>query len=204
MTRLAASVTFAVILVGCAHQPPPTTRPSLATTQPYFWVDQPAAVQIVAVDFQRLWDACEEAAREYNFILSRQDYRNGVITTNPLISKQWFEIWRNDVQTGEDLADSSIATYRRTLRFEFERQQDGRFASTPKVVIERYAQAERPITSSVYLRNTFRTQRNYHPVGSAEADVGVYLPQRYWYPTGRDIALEKDIARHVQHRLDEP
>lgn len=203
MRRMEASTPIglgivAAILCGCAQQPKPTTRPSIATTQPSYWYAQPACSEVAATDFKKLWNACEESARHYGFVLDRQDYRGGALTTDPLISKQFFEFWRNDVQTPEDLADSSINTYRRTLRFVFTKQPGGGFVVTPYVLIERFAQAERPISSQVYLRNAFRSQGGPQRAGTPEADRGVYLPTRYWYATGRDQVLEKDVAKQVQ------
>ncbi len=188
----------AIILCGCAEQPKPTTRPSIATTQPSYWYAQPASSEVSATDSKKLWNACEESARHYGFVLDRQDYRGGVLTTDPLISKQFFEFWRNDVQTAEDLADSSINTYRRTLRFVITKQPSGEYVAAPFVLIERFAQAEHPVSSQVYLRNAFRTQGGTRPAGTPEADRGVYLPTRYWYATGRDQVLEKDVAKQVR------
>ncbi len=193
-----------VIAIGCAqHQPPPTTRPSYATTQPAYWLDQPSPAHVDAKDFDSLWEACAQVARDYGFFIDRQDYRAGLITTLPLTSKQFFEFWHNDVQTSEDLADSSIATYRRTLQFQFSRQADGSYEVAPSVLIERYAQAEQPITASVYLKNAFRTQtsKRHRMVGSREIDRGLLLPTRYWYATGRDTVLEIDIAKKVGEKL---
>jgi hypothetical protein len=197
---------IAICISGCAptHQPPPTTQPSAATTQPDFWLGQKPVAKVTFRDFQQLWNACEATARDYGFALDRQDYRAGVITTAPLVSKQFFEFWRNDAQTAEDVADSSLNTYRRTLRFNIAKDSGGGggYSATPEVLIERYVQAERPITSSVYLRNAFRTTRGLHPIGTHESDRGVFLPQRYWYSTGRDEVLEADVATHVRRKLD--
>ena len=205
MTRLSLVVVLStgLVVIGCAHQPPPTTRPSYATTQPSYWLDQPSPAHVDAKNFDQLWEACKQTARDYGFFIDREDYRAGLITTLPLTSKQFFELWHNDVQTAEDVADSSIATYRRTLQFQFSRQADGSYEVTPSVLIERYAQAEQPITASVYLKNAFRTQtqKRHRMVGSREIDRGLMLPTRYWYATGRDTVLEIDIAKKIGEKL---
>ena len=198
-TRTALFLLGIIIAVGCAHQPPPTTKPSYATTQPSYWIAQPAAVHVTSSDFDRLWKACEEAARSYGFYLDREDFRAGVITTYPLISKQFFEVWRNDVQTAHDLADSSVSAYRRTIRFTIKRLPDGTFDMTPVIVIERKALAEHPVSASVYLRNAFRNTRGTRSAGTAEADEGIRMPSNYWYATGRDTVLEKSVAKSVEH-----
>jgi hypothetical protein len=187
--------------VGCTHRPPPTTRPSLATTQPSYWLDQPAVATVKASDFDKLWSAAERVARDRGFVIDREDYRDGLLTSQPLTSKQWFEVWRSDVQTPEDLADSSMATYRRTLSIEVEKKPDGTYEASPYVLVERYVQSERPITSSVYLSRAFSGRQRHRRQGSAEADRGIRLPSRYWYPTGRDSVVERDIAKAMAHRV---
>ena len=202
---VASTVLITMILAGCQiHQPPdaPTTRPSLSTTQPSYWLSLPAAATNESSDFEQLWKACDKAARHFGFVLDRLDRRMGVITTQPLISKQFFELWRPDVATADDLERSSLATYRRTLRFQIQKLDGGRgFRATPSVLIERQAVAERPIVASIYLRQAFRADHRHHPSGTPESDQGILLPQQYWYPTGRDTALEKQVAENVQKRL---
>ena len=124
-----------------------------------------------------------------------------MITTQPLTSKQFWEFWRNDVVTLEDLANSSLATYRRTLRFDIEKRDAGGYAASPRVVIERYARTESPITASVFLHNAFRSTRGSRIYGTLETDRGIYLPRQYWYATGRDEALEKNVAGELRKQL---
>ena len=177
------------------------TQPSIASARPAYWLRKAPTVTIEASDFETLWRACEESARHFGFVLDRLDYRGGVITTQPLTSKQFWELWRNDVATLEDVGNSSLATYRRTLRFDIEKTPAGGYVAAPRVVIERYSRSETPITASVYLRNAFRTQRNARTYGSRESDRGVYLPRQYWYATGRDEVLEKNVASEVRKQL---
>ena len=196
-------------LGGCITRPqnPAATQPAtavnLATTQPSYWLDQPAPASASANDFQRLWTASEDVARDFLFRLDRQDYRAGLLTTRPMVSAQWFEPWRRDVRTAADRNESSLATIRRTIRFEFNQQGDGAYRVTPKVLVERQALAEQRITSSVvyqqYFRRPLRPQDR--PRGTRESDVGIRLPGRYWYPIGRDEAFEKALAEAVQKKV---
>jgi len=181
---------------------PPATQPSTASARPAYWLRRPPVATIEAADFDQLWRACEESARHFGFTPDRLDYRGGVMTTLPLTSKQFWELWRNDVATLEDVANSSLATYRRTIRFDMDKTAEGGYRAAPRVVIERYARTETPITASVYLRNAFRTQRNSRAWGSRETDRGVYVPRQYWYATGRDEALEKNVASEVRKQLE--
>ena len=178
----------------------PTTNPTrLATTQRSYWTTQPSVVTVQNPSFDRLWTAAEDTAREYGFRLDRQDHRLGVLTTDPVTSKQLWEVWRKDTGNFSGTIDNSLDSYRRLVRFQFERIPGG-YAVTPRVIIERYAQAEQPIMSSAYLRYAFGGIRP-HPEGTKESDRGVYLPQAYWYATGRDTDLENQLAESLLKKL---
>ena len=208
-TRFHLVLLLAAALAGCVTQPqnPAATQPAtaidLATTQPSYWLDQPAPASATSHDFQRLWTASEGVARDFLFRLDRQDFRAGLLTTRPMVSAQWFEPWRREVRTAKDRNESSLATVRRTIRFQFDRLDDGSYRVTPRVLVERQSLAEQRITSSVvdqgYFRRPLRSQDR--PRGTRESDVGVLLPNRYWYPIGRDAALEKALAEAVQKEV---
>jgi hypothetical protein len=194
---------------GCqlSDSPPPpiitpTTNPTrLATTQRSYWTTQPAAVTVQSTSFNKLWIAAEDTAREFGFRLDRQDPRLGVLSTDPVTSKQLWEVWRKDSGNLTGTIDNSLESYRRSVRFQFEKIQNG-YAVIPRVIIERYTQAEQHIMSSVYLRYAFGGGGNrYRPQGTKESDRGVYLPQAYWYATGRDYDLENQIAESILRKL---
>lgn len=197
------------LLAGCitGKQHPAATQPSttidVATTQPSYWLDQPPTVVIHSSNFESLVSACEDAARDYLFRLDRIDYRAGLITTVPLVSAQWFEPWRQDNRTLADVEESSIATIRRTIRFEFTRLPDETWQVAPKVLVERQAISERRITSVVLYRNVFTSIRAAHlrPSGTHESDEGIILSPRYWYLLRRDPDFERVVARAVESHL---
>jgi hypothetical protein len=201
-----------LLVIGCATHPHPSTAPSTqmatdidpATTQPDYWYDQPGVASVEWDNFYKLWHTSEDVARSYLFRIDRVDYRDGILTTEPLVSAQWWEPWRRDVQTIDDAMESSLSTMRRTIRFEFTRLPSGLYRVTPKVLVERRSVAEHRITSVALYRYTFRPQRgSVHnmPYGTPETDVGIILPARYWYPVGRDEALERAIADRIAKRL---
>jgi hypothetical protein len=212
--RLLTLVTL--VMIGCATHSKSltaTTTPSTtqtatdidpATTQPSYWYAMPAVASAEADDFQTLWETCKDVARSYFFKIDRMDYRAGVLTTEPLVSAQFFEPWRRDVETIDDATESSLATIRRTIRFEITHDGD-RWRATPKVLIERRTIAERRITSVVLYRNAFKNVRGNKrdlPSGTRESDVGVYLASRYWYAIGRDETFERSIAERLQSHLN--
>ena len=207
------SITAMMFSAGCAANAPSLSESSSgvtevatdvdpATTQPTYWLDL-AALSVSANDFDRLWRAAEETARDFGFATDRTDYRAGLMTTVPLTSAQWFEFWRSDVRAPDDLAESSTATVRRTIRFEFTREPDGTFKCFPKVLVERQAIAEQRITSVTSYRAVYRrpARPGDRPRGTRESDEGVMLPSRYWYPTGRDQTLETALIDSLNEKL---
>jgi hypothetical protein len=194
----------ACVLTGCvAHVSELATDVDPATTQPSHWMVQPSAATVTSADFGMLFAACEDVARDYLFRIDRIDYRSGVLTTHPLVSGQWFEPWRLDARTQDDRMESSIATIRRTIRFEITRAGEQTWEMKPKVLVERQAIAERRITSVVLYRSVFTPARDSRGrlTGTVESDQGINLPQRYWYPQRRDEAFERAIAAAVEQRL---
>ncbi len=206
---LCAILSVLLLAAGCITeaQHPAATQPSTwqdpSTTQPSYWLNQPAEVTIHGDDFEKLWKACEQSARDYMFQLDRQDYRSGLLTTVPLTSAQWFELWRQDVKTINDAELSSIATIRRTATFQFQKNPDGSYDVTPRVLVERQTIAEKRITSVTTYSGIFALARdpNDNPSGTPESDQGIIIRPRYWYALGRDAALERDLARSVEKKL---
>jgi hypothetical protein len=206
------SAVLVVVFSGCITKPqnPAATQPAtaidLATTQPSYWLAQPAAAQVQARDFDALWDVCKTTARDYLYALDREDYRSGVITTVPLVSKQWFEPWRPDTGTAYDVLANSLGAIRRTLRFEVSRNaDDGTYTVTPKVLVERESILERRVTDVSQYRFAFSGPATKIPPREAvtlEPETYPDVPIKYWYPTGRDTVMEKQVAERVRHALE--
>jgi hypothetical protein len=195
-----------VLVGGCA-----TSKPAAPTTQmatdvnpieatPAYWLDQPAVTSVESRDFDKLWSATDRAARDRFFVIDRADYRSGLMTTQPLVSSQFFEPWRRDTVTFDDTLLSSLATIRRTLRFEFTRQSDGSFQMIPKVLVERQVITERRITSTALYTSIYDPGTG---AGTRESDIGLRLDPRYWYAIGRDDALERKLAADVRKQVSE-
>ena len=152
-----------------------------------------------STDFNALWKACEKSLVARNFRIDRRDYRSGVLTTYPLISKQIFEPWRTDTLGAKAVAESTLATIRRTVRIEFALDEaEGTYTATPFVDIERYTNAGRRITSTAMYRSAYRRTEAR---GSREADQGLTMPSRYWYSLGNDPTLEAALANSIKSRL---
>ena len=211
---LPSSILVFLLITSCIGKPqnPAATRPAtdidLATTQPSYWLDQPAAdrAQVQSGDFDALWESSKSVARSYLFSIDREDFRAGLITTEPMVSKQIFEPWRPDTGKLGDAMMNTVASMRRTLRFEVERdEQTGAFTVTPKVLVERLAILERRITSVLQYRGAFAGPAAPARFSVARDDTPlVDLPARYWYPVGRDSKMEQQVAARLRDRLKQP
>ncbi len=206
MTRRAAVI--AILALGCIAKPqhPAATQPATianrATTQPSYWYAQPASNVVIASDLDGLVDACRSVTRQFGFRVDRADYRLGLITSQPLISSQFFEFWESDIKSVKDSEDASMRTTRRTIRWDITRRDDGEFEAAPKVLVEHQTISEQRITSVALYRGAFnRTNTRERQMGTKESDEGIDIPLRYWYSVGRDQALERDLAAALRKQL---
>lgn len=213
--RLAGVVASLVIIAsgqtlftGCIGSPenPAATQPVTvsdpATTQAVYWLDQPAVATVTASDFEKLVHSTEAILRDYCFVIDRVDYRLGLVTTDPLVGAQFYEPWRRDNQTAEDVLRSSLGTRRRIVRVKVVRNEDGSFTATPKVILERQASAEKRITNVVAYRAPRKpADPRDLPRGTKESDQGILIPSKYWYAIGRDSALEQKLASEIEKEL---
>lgn len=194
------------ILAGCADNSPnlaPATRPALMSipadraTDDY-WLKQPAVASVTSRDYQKLWDACAQTLRNDQFDIDEEDYRQGVLTTWPMISKQAFEIWRSDAGTVYDVVEDSLQNIRRSVRFELSRGPDGTYVARPKVLIEQSSHPERRISA------VSEAAQAFVPLGEVPTrftEEGANIPNRYWYALGRDEAMERELANSVREKL---
>jgi hypothetical protein len=186
---LPAAAILAIFLPGCGGSDKPekivapTTHPfstdmdpKLAT--PTYWLTQPAASELTLSDFKKLWDTCEAVSYDYLFKISRRDFRSGILTTEPMLSKQWFELWRKDGPKVKDVQEASLGGIRRTIYFQFTQNPDGSYTVAPKVLVERESKLE----------------RKYRTGESDEATT-------YWYALRRDSEMEIRIVAALREKL---
>ena len=174
--------------------------PTLATED--YWWNQPPVVAVPHAGFEPLWDACKAEAHDRFFVLDREDYRLGLLTTLPMVSKQAFEPWRTDAVTVHDVAESTLGTIRRTVRFEVRKRDDGSFEMTPKVLVERFASVERRLTAISQYHEAFSAPRTFADSPDLSGDVTTeHALDDYWYALHRDPALERDLAASITRRL---
>jgi len=163
-----------------------------------YWFKQPAVASVVSRDFPSLWDACARTLINDQFEIDRQDRRLGILTTTPMISKQFFEVWRSDAGTPREILLDSLQTIRRTIRFDLTRRPDGSYLASAKVLVEQMAHPERRLTMAPQFTGAFAAIAE---TPSRTTEQGVEVPNRYWYALGRDPAMEKQLANSVRNKL---
>jgi hypothetical protein len=192
--RAATCLLLAASLAGgCAARksPPPAQRPAADQAAPATQLAAP----VHAANFGRLWRAIEQSLRTRGYTVDYADARAGVISRRPLVSKQAFEPWRGDTVSAAAVLESSLATVRRTVRFDVQRGAGGGYAATPHVLVERQARPEGQLTTPALYRRSFTADRR-----ARAGDPLTFAP--YWYEMGSDPALEHALAEDVRSRLE--
>ena len=204
-----AFVTF--LAPGCiadGKSRPPQERVTYVAKEqatPAYFMSQSPAAAATAADFDRLWQAIYRQTRNAGFTPDRQDYRLGVFTTRPLVSAQLFEPMRRDTGSFYGRLESTLATVRRTVRWDVTRGDDGTLTAVPKVLVERWSALEHRVTYSSQYQEIFALTREEQenlrlraldPAAFAEEPVAA----TYWYPIARDTDLERRLAAGVQDR----
>ncbi len=171
----------AVVLIGCAEkrQPPPQQA-------------------LVAHDasFEQVWDACVASLKEDDWQIDRGDRRFGLIVTKPEIGKQFFEFWRKDAASSEDLLNSSLHTIRRIVTIHIVKHGPMQFQ------IDVEARAQRVSIASNQLDSTVEASELTARQGVSRAPRRSYYPNLTWVDIGREPALEQVIMSNIASRLE--
>jgi hypothetical protein len=204
--RPLAAIAPLLVLAACAgnsNSAPPATQPAIMTAPAIqatadYWLNQPPVASVVSPDYPRLWDACARTMTDDQFEIDRQDRRLGVLMSYPMISKQFFEVWRSDAGTPIEVLRDSLQTIRRTVRFELVRRPDGSYLASVKVLVEQSVHPERRLTAEAQFTGAFASLAE-SPTRTTEQ--GVEVPTRYWFALGRDQPMEKQLADSVRNKL---
>ena len=147
-----------------------------------------------------LWEAIQETLRRGRFRLDRVDRHKGVVTTMPETSQQFFEFWRHDVDTREDLWESTLNLIRRRVRVNMVNADDGRSAELDVAVFkERLSSPDRQFNST---GSAFRFFGERLPSTTGAAKVTAADDR--WLKLGRDSAMEDYLLRSILDRAGMP
>ncbi|MCC7408936.1 MAG: hypothetical protein IT442_12760 [Phycisphaeraceae bacterium] len=167
-----------------------------------------SAVNPLAIDareYSRLFEASVLELRDLGFVVDREDYRFGQITTRPLTSPTIFEFWKPVNSTMGQAAQSTANLQRRTVQVFLEpARPEGAQAPTAEggelhagpyqlrveVMIERL---QRP--------DAFVSGASDRPLGSLTAHPQEWerrgIADRYWLAVGRDERLERRLIERI-------
>ena len=106
----------------------PATAIDPATRRMNYWFDKPANDSVADSNYDALWNAANQAAVDHSFTADLIDYREGRLTTRPLISRQPLELWKHDVIDPKSQLDCMLSTMRRTGRIpHYAGREDGAY-----------------------------------------------------------------------------
>ena len=181
---VAITILLAATLIGCAEQRR-TNQEFVAVVQQF--------------SFDDVWTACLASLEDRGLTVDRQDRRFGVIVSEPVVGKQFFEFWRNDAVSSDDTMTSSLHTVRRIVSISVVSQGPGQF----EVSVE--AQAQRASIPADQLDNTaeaFEMLRSQGvPASPSRRDYVRPQTEPVWVDIGREHALERYILEDIARRL---
>ncbi len=159
--------------------------------------------------YKTYFDTTVRVLRDNGYVIDRNDYRFGTITTLPQGSPTVFEVWNPQNTTGYQAVESTLADEQRRVAVTFTRPEpdaadqhaapsdpgDPGYAIEVEVILERRQVPTRYMTGSAR-RNVFST---LSAVPKDLADKGV--TGNYWLPIGRDAYLEARLMKQINERV---
>ena len=144
----------------------------------------------------QLWEAAMDTLRRHRFRLDRVDRRSGVITTRPLTSQHLLEFWRHDVETWNDLWESTLNPLRRRVQVSIEHDENGVWSSVAVAVHkERLSSPDRQFNSTGAVYQYFGNN-----LPSTTGKVRVTAEDDRWIGEGFDPAMEDYLALRTGRR----
>lgn len=101
-----------ILLAGC------TATPTSSSPAP-----------VAADDYRRAFEAAVDVLRDEGFVVARQDFRFGRITTQPRPSPAFFEVWKRDNSTADQALGSTVNADDRVVTVMFDRSDSAALAS---------------------------------------------------------------------------
>lgn len=149
---------------------------------------------------EALWEAIQETLRRGRFRLDQVDRHAGLVTTMPETSQQFFEFWRHDVDTKEDLWESTLNLIRRRVHVNLARAEDGRSGELGVTVYkERFSSPDRQFNSTGAAYQLFGDR-----LPSTTGQEKVTSADDQWLELGRDPAMEDYLLRAILERAGMP
>lgn len=116
---------------------------------------QAQALRFSPEQYRVVHAAAAEVLRDHGFTIARNDYRFGVITTEPKESPTLAEFWIDDASTAGQRRSDTLNAQQRTVTIKIDRAEaavdgaQGSYRLTVQVFIERLQRPDRLLTHSV-------------------------------------------------------
>ena len=138
-----------------------------------------------------------QVLREHGFKIDRLDRRDGVVTTFPQTSQQFFEFWRKDVDTAYDWIEASMRTVRRSVTVRAYPADSGEKTQVRLTVHrETFATPERQFNNSIAAFRMFGDDLPAERTG-----LRVSRADDYWIDAGTDPAMETYLMDQITNRI---
>ena len=165
-------------------------------------------------DFDNLWRASQYVLKKHYFTLDIQDRRAGLISTEPMLGKHFFEFWRHDSTTDRDTQESTLQKIYRTAFVTISRGTTEHGAYKPKVIVT-IGRSNRGKTRIVSITDayglpmrTFVGREHERPKDSGTLNAAIKkaaktgqplqpILSRWLTPLGRDEKLEEKLLYEI-------
>ena len=95
----------------------PVTSLGCATSRPTTYIStHELGIPARSAQADQVWEAAQDTLRRHFFRIDRLDRRAGIVTTVPVMSQHFFEVWRKDVATSVDYWEAVISSSRISTR----------------------------------------------------------------------------------------
>jgi hypothetical protein len=197
----------AAIVAGCQSDPPRVADP----------------LPVAGAEYDRFYEATRAVLRDRGFELAQQNYRFGLVTTEPLTARTLFEPIGDNHQSLASATRSTLRHTRRKVRVALEPQQESQGSSqnampaaTQPITLTDApptVATTKPAEAAYQLRVVVTVEARQAPTRRVIGGTGrrVFstlnrVPKRwarrgiektYWHPLGRDRELEAQLRREI-------
>jgi len=163
---------------------------------------------IDAREYSRLFEASVRELRNLGFVVDREDYRFGQVTTKPLTSPTVFEFWKPLNSTVGQAVQSTTNLQRRTAQVFLEPvRSDGvepPSAEGAETNVGPYQLRVEVMVERLQRPDAFVSGASDRPLGSLTAHPQEWerrgIDDRYWLAIGRDQELERRLVERIVRR----
>ncbi len=163
-------------------------------------INNSTVIPINDEQYHHIWREALRLLVHMGYRIDWRDYDLGVVTTFPRTGPEILQFWRPDATSLHALIEGTINTFRRLIRIAIAPvpHRPGCYRISIEVLVEQRENPQGGVTGVAFLGSS-SFGANPQPLVSQYASPTT--PGRFWMRVGRDIALEKKIARQLLKKL---